>query len=477
MVLSFIAGLFGGGILGTALSNVTARNNRFLLRNDPVNLHGPGSYADALRIDQITESQYLEYMAELGFSKNQATLFYSNTHDFLQKEDLGIRRVAKSQEEVMDFYDKTPDGQFNTDALGAIKEEFCKGMYRNGYGKDEAERVFESLRPVPTFSILLEWLAKEVFEPEVRKRFKLDEDYPKIWASLMEALKVPNNEATAYWASHWNHPAQGQIGDMFTRFRSDRSNRSVEDAEGAGVTVDDITMTKDDYTEALKLHEIAPFWRDRLIATSYNPIPFSTLQSMYAFGLKPDAWFKGRLEDYGYSSGNSEIILDFWRRKFPYSSKAPIEDNITARLERGEITEDTALGLLDDADVPPGTAQFIVSKAMDKLFLKREKNKISAWTQLYKKQLKTKDELFQIIKQSTNNDDRAFTIANIIADKIDGTYVRVRIRDVGRGYKDGTISRDLARKKLINLRMLDDDLDFFLDIFAPDAEEPDEESG
>ena len=142
-----------------------------------------------------------------------------------------------------------------------LKEEYCRSMYLIGYDRSESVKLFEALRPVPTFSILLEWLAKEVFEPKIRARFLLDSDYPQIWDSLMESIGVPEFERKAYWAAHWTHPSPGQIGDMYTRWRSDRTDRSESDAKDAGVKVTDLDMGKADFTEALKLHEIAPYWR------------------------------------------------------------------------------------------------------------------------------------------------------------------------------------------------------------------------
>ena len=187
-------------------------------------------------------------MRELGFSPNQAKIFYHNTKVFLSKEDASIRRIANNFNTVFEHYETNPDDTFEQSNLELIQEEYCKQMYKIGYDRDESVKLFEALRPVPTFSILLEWLAKEVFEPKVRARFLLDDDYPQIWDSLMESIKVPEFERKAYWAAHWNHPSPGQIGDMFTRWRSDRTDRSESDAKDAGVSVDDLNMSKDDFT-------------------------------------------------------------------------------------------------------------------------------------------------------------------------------------------------------------------------------------
>lgn len=471
MVFQFLAGLFGGAVASQLIAPVQRRIDRGLKALDPVELLSAASYADALRLDYINQEQYLLYMRELGFSNNQAHIFYANTKAFLSKEDNAIRRVAKSFEAVFDYYDKNPNGTFQASALSTIKEQYCKAMYGIGYDESESVKMFEALRPVPTFSILLEWLAKEVFEPTVRARFLLDSDYPKIWASLMESLGVPDFEAKAYWAAHWNHPALGQIGDMFTRFRSDRTNRSEEDAQGAGSSVAALSMTKDDYTEALKLHEIAPYWRDRIIANSYRPLPLTTLQQIAQYGLKDQNWLKGRLEDYGYSSGNAQIILDTWNIKFPLGSKAPIDDSHLKQYERGDITYAECLTALTTAGLTTAAATFVTKLVRDKITLKVDRSKLQAWKRAYRSRNLDDAKLRALIGRTESDSSRVDHFANLVKASEDAAFSRLRMRDISRGYSDGKLTKAEARSEYEGLRTLDSDIDILLKIYEPDPDE------
>ena len=191
MVWQFLLGLVGGGGIGSVLNSLTMRIQRATNNLDPVQILQLASYADAYRLDNITKDQYYQYMRELGFSPNQAKVFYGNTRVFLSKEDASIRRIAKNFDIIFSQVTDIESGNFDRTLLDVAKDEFCKQMYRIGYDDTESEKVFNALRPVPTFSILLEWLAKEVFEPKVRARFLLDDDYPKIWDELMRSIKVP----------------------------------------------------------------------------------------------------------------------------------------------------------------------------------------------------------------------------------------------------------------------------------------------
>lgn len=469
MVFGFLAGLFGGTAISAALTPIESRTSRAWNNLDPTQLLAASSYADGYRLGYITKDAYYQYQRELGFSRNQAKLFYNTAKVFLSKEDIAIRRIAKSFESVMNHYTATPDVTYNQNTLNPIKEEFCRLGYRIGYDKDESEKLFEALRPVPTFSILLEWLAKEVFEPDIRRRFLLDTDYPAIWDSLMQSIGVPEFERRAYWASHWIHPAPGQIGDMYTRFRSDRTNRSAEDAAGAGVTISDLDMSKADFTESLKLHELAPYWRDRIIANSFRPLPLTLLQTAYAFGIKDDAWMKGRLEDYGYSSGNAQFVLDVWARKFPKTSKAPLNTNIIKRYEIGQISRSEANNLFATEGVSAEVTSFILDSIDGKITLRNKGVQIANIRRYYRSVSMTETELVTYIRGLGIGEVEANRIKEHVIDAESIDTKRIRLRDIVRGYNEGNIERAAARGLLDSIRIDDDDLDTILNIYQPEA--------
>jgi len=458
-------------IIGGLFANtITTRAQRVGRSEDPVELLNAAAYIDAYRHKVINKSTMFQVLREMGYDEGTAHIAYHHTKEFLTKEDNGIRRIANSMERVFDYYNANPTGTFPENRLNDIKRTYCKNMYRIGYDEDQAAAAFETLRPVPTFSILLEWLSKEVFEPEVRTRFKLDEDYPRIWDSLMQAMSVPEFERKAYWASHWNHPAPGQIGSMYTRFRSDRTNRSAEDAAGAGTTVDDLSMSKADFTEALKLHEIAPFWRDRIIANSFRPLPFSTLQQIWQYGTKDREWIKGRLEDYGYSSGNADILLNTWTRKYPPKWRAPFSINITKRYMRGVITRVKCIADLRAEGLDANTAEYVTGLIDDKRTLEIEKEVLRTLKRRYARVKLSMQEIENLAFAKLNDRARSKRIAEIVVAGENGAFSRMRIRDITRALADGKIDNAGARAALDNLRTLDSDVDILLALYAETSE-------
>ena len=253
---------------------------------------------------------------------------------------------------------------------------------------------------------------------------------------------------------------------MYTRFRSDRTNRSAEDAAGAGVTVADLNMTKADFTEALKLHEIAPYWRDRIIANSFRPLPFTALQQMWQFGLKDRNWFKGRLEDYGYSAGNADNMLNVWERKWPFGIKNPIRTNPIKKFMRGEATRDQTIASLKTAGISNDTATWIVDVYDTKLLENREKKWLGGWRNAYRRKNMSDADLRSMIAKRVSNPQRVTRLMREVADSNESFFIRLRERYIIRAYQEGKITKVKAREELTSRNMEGSDINTVIDIFS-----------
>lgn len=476
-----------------------------------------GDYVEALRLGHINSDQYYRYMSEIGFSHNQAKIAYFNQQTFATTAELVQKRyndnlartltLTDSEIELKQMLDNSEINQatYNTKYeelqteykkdIEKIEKDFCDSMYGLGYTEMQSKKVFNALRPSATFSQILEFVAKEAFEPKVIETFGLNEDYPKTFADFMSTLGVPENEARKYWVAHWNHPAPGQIGDMYARLRATRTDISLEDLENVrkdGESDSDLLgrmkITRDEFTEMLKLHELPAYWRDKLILYSFRPLPLTTLQQGYVYGLKPDSWFLGRLKDYGYSDGNAEFILSIWRKKFLYSSKAPLISNYFLGFIRGELTETEVKNHLTSQGVPPGDITFFINQALDKRVYAVEKRLITAaQTRFRKDELSeteldviTRDIATQVLIMQGNTamqitstpallskrNSRAETLKEIIKAGSEGAFSRIGLRDIRTGLKDGTLSENAARAKLEDLRLLDEDIDLIISIYT-----------
>ena len=403
---ALIAGLLGA----FSLLNLTGVNTivrRKANRFNPVEKPNAANLIDALRLGYINEEMYNIHMSELGFNTPNAKLLYANSKVWGSAENLiKIRLVASVEYGLQrDNYERTI--QLNDSVLVEIRKQFYKDMYRLGFDEDIAEEIWISYRPFPSFSDFTYFLAKEGFEPLTIETFGLHEGYPNIFNNLGIVMSIPENERHLWWDTHWILPSNTQFNLMWQRFSSDRDDINGDVVYSIQPLLPDGTPTTELQPEGHRTltpegkaawafpldnlilsyngTELPKYFHKYMTSINFLPINFSTLQGMYVYGLYPDPWFLGRLRDYGYNPGDARVILEFWRRKYPYASKAPLADNMIQLYYRGEISEQICKDRLAVAGVPNDAIDFVVAIVSDKRFIKKEKITISALRTFYSK--------------------------------------------------------------------------------------------
>ena len=479
--LSDVVAAFSNNPASAVLTTERIRRERDSLRALPVRLLSEGIYMDAFRRGHITKVQFIRYMAELGFSSNQSLIAYNTAKAKLSAIEAATNRIANSYKDILNYHDKSPETPYNQNRLNQIKDKYCKAMYDIGYDSDESEKLFNTLRPVPTFSILLEWLAKEAFEPDVITEFDLDADYPAIFNDIMTALGVPESEAKKYWIAHWNHPPMGQILQMYQKFGAFRietidngdgtttkiDDRSTALANGANTTLDKLTITEKQIRDMAKLHEFPTWWVERMIANSFNQLPYTSLQQLYQYGLRKDTWFRGRLRDYGYSLDDANALLETWRRKYPFRGKERLSLNLYQQIIDGNADAETVYNeLVTEHELPPDDAKYFVDVALDKKYLKEEKIAIRAAQKLIATNAATAEQIATSMKPHFRSPERFERAWELIELGTEGVFSRIRIRDISRGLREKTITPDDARTLLTELRLHEPDIDVLLGIYS-----------
>ena len=456
---TFMSIASGAGYLGnTGSSRVQQRLSNKLF---PVNLLGEGEYKEAYRLGWIKKDHYYEYMKELGFSENQAKIAYYNTKAHLTALEAVSIRIAQQFELVMNNDNLENPLPYSGLNFTQIKANYYAQCYKIGYDKSEADKLFEANRPIPTKSDIDQFMSKEAFEKKIYTLFGLNQELPDPYRNLMRSYGVPDIETEKYWIAHWNHPSPLQIMDMWFRFDSTRTDVNQGILKDLGLTHDDLAVTEKHVDEGMKLHEQAPFWTNRFKAIGFTNLNITTLQGGYVYGLKPDSWFIGRLKDIGYATEDAEFVLEIWRRKYPYASKAPLVDNIFKKIIKTSISREDALRDLEQASgitrdeyieqhnlTKDGTINkdniktwldYFVDTALDKRYLDKERRIIQNVTKLVNKFLITEPMIKEKLREAGIREQYINEIAQI-----------VKAGSVGkqRTYTSRDISRALAAKKI-----------------------------
>ena len=127
-------------------------------------------------------------------------------------------------------------------------EKYFNDLRDQGWSDDRIEALKFFTLFMPSAQDLVNWQAKEVFEPKMIAKYGLDDEFEAIDLTLFEKIGVTREQALNYWRAHWEHPELRTIIEMLRR----------------------TGFTEEDMSDWFRLVEIPPFWRDKLIEISYE---------------------------------------------------------------------------------------------------------------------------------------------------------------------------------------------------------------
>lgn len=162
------------------------------------------------------------------------------------------------------------------------------------YGfSDENIRLITSLYMlIPPPSDLIRMAVKEAFSPEIAQKFGQYEDYPKEFTEWAAKQGIDKDWAERYWAAHWDLPSPDMGFEMLHR----------------GI-IDDNELKL-----LLRALDVMPYWRDRLIQLSYNPLTRVDVRRMYKLGVLTEQDVTRSYLDLGYSQENAQRLTEFTKR-------------------------------------------------------------------------------------------------------------------------------------------------------------------
>ena len=161
-----------------------------------------------------------------------------------------------------------------------------------GFSAEHIREIKALYAIIPSVSDIITMAVKEAFSPDIAKRFGQFDDLPSAFVSWAKKQGLSEDWASRYWAAHWDLPSP-QMG--FTMYQ-----RGI--------------IERDDLALLLKALDIMPFWREKLIQLSYNPLTRIDIRRMYKMGvIDADQVYKFHL-DIGYSPENAKLLTDFTKR-------------------------------------------------------------------------------------------------------------------------------------------------------------------
>jgi len=404
--------------VGAASALVTpyARNNAYTFnRLWPNNILSIADYTMLYYKKLITNKQFLTYALNLGYAKDEAENYiFSNQYRLSIIDAVQLYRRKKIS-----------------------IEEFKDIMFANGVFDDNIQNIMNATEYFPSPDDVIRFAIRDVYSPDTVVKYQLLGDLPPKYLEEADKAGLPIEQAKNYWAAHWSLPSPNMGFEMMQRN----------------------IISENDLKELLKILDIAPAWRDRMIKLNYKVLTRVDVRRMWQVGTItnfPDLVTAYR--NWGASPGDAEKLADFTVKTTTDKLSGLTRANVgTAYLER-VIGDDTLTDLIKQLFSDEYVAQFWIDYYQHKLSLQLAKERKTQIIADYQTGGLTIDEIrSQLIREGAST-----TWINSILNDLQNLSKTMRKlpskEDVLRWYTLGVITDKQVFEYMRSMNYTDDDI-------------------
>ena len=441
---AFGAGLISVACFGAGVGDIITKTLYELLQSRWF------TAAEILRMYQmgiIDMPTYREYMKGVGFTPKNSDLLRESTLDGLNVTEI-IRLWFRFRDD--------PGNPYGVSDAWTGKRLTMAGI------RGECQReLIEAERPVPTLQDVITFAIRDVYEPEQVEAGGLLQGVPEQYLKEARERGLTKEDAEKYWAAHWNLPGITQVYEMLHRLYP-----------GAGYNV---TFTDEDMDKFFNLADIAPGYRERLKAISYNPLTRVDIRRMYAMGQygEGETARAGLIRDYrqiGYNPYDANRLATFTIRSYGLGRKKFTQAQVLKFYKEGLLGEDarnTAIRYLGEIGYDADKAGFLLDAVDLQQISSEEQVKIDLYeAQWINGTIKTEAELRTLLaKISLSQDGVEKQLKRIYAEKRK-RETRLTRSEADNLYRLQYISEFDYRKILSDLGYPDSDIDLIIQMYG-----------
>lgn len=329
--------------------------------------------------------------------------------------------------------------------------QFLEDLKYAGWTDERIEALKFVTLYYPAPQDLVRWQAREVFEPSMISKYGLDDEFGEIEREPFYKAGMTDEQILNYWRAHWEHASWNQVVEMLRRGQ----------------------ITEDDVWEWFKVVEIVPYWRDKLIAISWEVPTRVDVRRFWDMRTIDEARLREIYTAQGYHGKDLEDYV-LWTKiyvDFP---------DLMTRYKNGWLTLDDVRAELVKLGMSAGRAEELI----------QTKVKAVASEALAKQRELTMSQIVKGVKKAViSRDEGAGLLMDMGYDPYEAAYIlaieipqdevvtEVKIRELSKsdilsGLKTGVITEPEAMTRLLGLRYTPTDADFLLDIYRAQVKPP-----
>ncbi|MBU2060073.1 MAG: hypothetical protein KKB38_20375 [Gammaproteobacteria bacterium] len=251
-----------------------------------------------------------------------------------------------------------------------------------GFDDKHMEALMDATLFYPQAQDLVTWLAREVFEPDAREKYGLDDEADLIDFSLFEKAGISDDQALNYWRAHWQHPSFMQMRELLIRGLLTRSGDIPADPMTPEEWAQrDQEGIKEVY-EWYRLVEVPPHWRDMLTESLFNVPTRVDVRRFWDMRVISEQELYSIYHRQGYKGKDLENYV-LWTKVY---TDFPL---LMARWTNGWITEEDVRQRLIQLGMPADLVQEMI----------QEKVKVQEAARVEEGKALTKSEIYKGVKQ------------------------------------------------------------------------------
>ena len=349
-------------------------------------------------------------------------------HGLDEKNALRIGESTKAYLQAYDYVTLYRRGEITEDALYVF-------LRAQKYNDDTIENILKVTEYFPSVQDLIHFAIREVYTPDTRKRFGMDEDYPSEFEENAAKAGLPKEQAQNYWASHWQLPS-AQMGFEMLQRR---------------------VISEEDLSLLLKSLDIMPFWRESLKKISYNPLTRVDVRRMYGLGVLSEEDVYNSYLDVGYNPENARLMTEFTIKYENDELDGVTRANIISAFKRDLLTSAELQEYLQDLGYSEKATNFWIEMASYEEWMEDLDELTVSLERGFKTGRSTKEEIEEFLYSNEFPTSFVDKVLNKL-DAIDKSGRKVLSRaDLEKALKEKVITQQMFANRISRLGYDDDD--------------------
>lgn len=312
----------------------------------PNDILDPASLIEALAFGEISVKTYNDTM---------------RLHGFDLKHSSQLRNISQTKLSSLDLIQLRRRGLISD-------EDFITQQKMSRTGSKTIGQIEKLSKFIPGVQDTIQFAVREAYRDDIADKFGYDEDFPdpgriktieKMTPDqyenlegtdrlIAQALQIGLDPAIlkSFWRAHWQLPSITAGLEMFHRLRPEFNPANPVDF--------------DTIKELLKIQDIAPFWQERILETSFNLPTRVDVRRMYVAGLLTQQEVYDLYQQRGYSPEWAEKLTQLADSDKLDSGRDLSRTMIEKAYEEGIIKRENALSLLIEMRYDENEAEIIV---------------------------------------------------------------------------------------------------------------------